>query len=292
MNLPGLFPRLSAILAVVFVCALVSGCSDDGDGPGDSGTADTGGSIDKGPSLDGDPTPDSAPPVCDNTCRQQDVQLCVKDGTGTCVQCLEDKHCKGNPDADGMACDTATNKCFECKNNNNAFCVGHPSGPVCDETTCTCAQDADCTTGATSGTKCITFPALKRCGCEADPDCQGSPLGSICRASFNKKCTCKVNGDCKDSNRTACQLPYYYADYGQCDLPCKSDADCGKEQMTRCKVGVGTCVECTSDGDCQGVDRGAKCMPDSTCGCATKADCLPNEICDVDLGGKTVCFTS
>ena len=94
MNLPGLFPGISAILAVVFVCALVSGCSDDGDGPGDSGTADTGGSIDKGPILDGDPTPDSAPPVCDNTCRQQDVQLCVKDGTGTCVQCLEDKHCK------------------------------------------------------------------------------------------------------------------------------------------------------------------------------------------------------
>jgi hypothetical protein len=287
-------------LALALAWALVAmGCSDDSNPPPDWGTnpdydgpamhdgaepPQEGGVQDDGSGVEPD---QSAPQVCEPACQQESRTLCVTDpASGGCVACTEDRHCAAMPDVDGPYCDTSTMECVECLDSNH--CANHPGGAVCEGNACHCTTDADCSGSDRFGPSCVQLPAYSRCGCEDDAACSGSTLGSKCFVDLNHKCVCYEQADCAgNGEKTACQLPYYYADYGHCAAPCTSHAECQLEQLERCDSSSGVCVECTEDAHCANVERGHKCLA-NRCSCEDNNDCPQGLEC-LDLFGSVEC---
>ncbi len=235
-------------------------------------------------------TPDVGPGGDGNNTTKQDKTIITNDKAvnppaipprAECeADCLLDDNCVTDP---------TSQKCMECV--DDSHCAGHPSGPVCSDGTCTCDTDGDCAFPSASGTMCRTFQALKRCGCDTEAECAGTFTGTVCFTELNYKCTCNGNNDCSHPGLSACQLPYFYADYKQCEPACTSDSDCGKDRLQKCQTDTGLCLECLDDSDCADVDRGHECMADNRCRCDNDDDCPGGLECMEEAFSTTMyCF--
>lgn len=163
-----------------------AGCGDDGDAPRSDGPAiqQDGGKLDgSGPGQeagggDGPVTQQdgATPGGCLKECTDFYDYLCVKDPSGVCKACLEDKHCTINPRSDGPFCDKAGKLCV-------------------------CKVEADCQ-GQTTGTKCLKVGNYMMCACNTDADCPA--IYTICEGTVIKKCVkpCTSNADCQKGGFT------------------------------------------------------------------------------------------
>ncbi len=239
---------------------VVTACSDDSSPATDSGPQVEHPKLGDGthPILDGR-SPDLAPGICDPSCLAADLSLCVKSPSeGRCVECLEDKHCTGNPGALGTRCDKARGFCI-CDEDKE--CQGNLRGPFCDHENqiCTCKQDGDCKAPFDI---CVGGD-LHTCRppCKSNADCGTYPT---CDLGTGKCITCKSDGDCfKNALAKHCDTII-----GQC-VACTSDAHCGPG-APRCSKG--SCVECKAPSDCATSPNGSACNQ-NRCTCNGAAEC-------------------
>ena len=217
-----------------------------------------------------------------------------------CVACLADSHCSG----ESPLCDGATGRCVACK--TAAQCKGSALGPVCAAGGCTCSADKDCAATGSKGARCVSHGGLTRCGCLADTDCAASPAGPTCYTTV-RKCSCKVQADCKTAPFTKCQPAYPNATYMVCASPCVADKDCpdahnghcdatsgrcfpctknahcaGQTWAKICSLNSHRCVECVTNTDCTALTLGSTCKY-SICGCVADTDCsasVHGKLCD------------
>lgn len=229
-------------LGLFAACGLLfMGCSDDTTTKKDSGPAtEQGIKKDQGPPTEAGPDQKVTPTQCEAKCTAEEPYLCVSDSSGSCVDCLTDGHCAGNPGALGPKCDTTNN-----------FCI--------------CDTDPDCS-GSKYGKKCDTSSQM--CSCETDADCQGSDkcVGSLFGAKVCQA-PCKADADCTSTSAPKCNTTN-----GQC-VACMADTDCAGEANTPyCDQTAGQCAACTTTAHCADSLSGSACV-DGACGCAADSDC-------------------
>ncbi len=212
----------------------------------------------------------SEPVQCESQCLQQ--SLCVHaalpvdptrpDGPRrtSCVECLEDAHCRANPFA---------------------------AGPRCHEDyhVCMCGADADCDQ-CFPGQECLETGTLMPplCGCAELGPSGSCPPGMVCNGVACKR-PCQEQ-DCPGR----CDQRGSSPTFGLC-VDCLSDNTCDPaSDRPRCVPEVGQCG-CNSDEDCAGKPTGARCIDwcihhpgvgscDSSCGCEDQADCPAGTECD------------
>jgi hypothetical protein len=225
-------------------------------------------------------------------CKDAPGTLACDTSSGGCVECVVDADCAGNKG--GPACNTVSNICFvkcqtdadckdpvlpgcdpvsgfcgECRNNQDCQ---QPDAPACSpaKSCVPCLTSADCKNNP-NGPACDT--AFDICvECVTDADCKGNPKGTSCDVPNNRCFTrCTSNADCNnDPGGPACDPVA-----GFCH-ECVTNQDCTKPEAPVCGASQ-TCVECSSDLDCQGHPTGPTCNQDyHACGCAAAADCKSN----------------
>jgi hypothetical protein len=271
---------VAAAAASVLITGSLAGCLGGGLDPLPDGAAPDAG-VDL-PVTDLPRQPDLlVPKLCQQECLDLALYACVKDKSGSCAMCTEDKHCVQNPYSLGTKCDTTYGFCT-C--GADADCKNKQSGPVCDKTYkfCSCKLDSDCPKNwkcagvikTTAGKVAILYC---RRSCLSDLDCHSETAPRCDR--FSGYCgECGVNADCaKDPGGGICDL-------GSCT--CKNDEDCQGAY-----VGGSVCVSsllqrvfcgCKDDTGCKGVAMGPHCdLATSTCSCKADTECTtsPYTLC-------------
>ena len=201
---------------------------------------------------------------CEPRCLE--VGKCAAVTTGTaeqCVDCLEDRHCRGNPLAFGPTCDVSSSRCV-CA--SDAECAGNRNGGQCDDVVrrCHCDQDSDCLPGL----RCAgQYLSTRICvaPCRSDDDCPDR-TAPHCDVASGDCLACVTSNHCEDSPEgTRCE------DH-QC--ACETDADCKGSYPwgNRCRTGAGWCG-CEADADCTDNPNGPKCADNNRCTCDKDSDC-------------------
>ena len=247
-------------LSGLILALCLAGCSDDGGKPLDDGGPP--------PRTEGGTLwPDQGVPTgCEQKCLDEAPYKCVT-SSDSCVDCIEDKHCQGNPYAFGPTCDTSSNKCT-CQ--ANADCVGNKNGAKCDDTLgrCYCDSDSDCE----APRKCVgKYLSTKVCAlpCKVDVDCK-DPIKPRCDAAAGECVECVTTEHCKDSPEgTLCE---------EKECTCKAAVDCNGDYPwgNKCRTSTGDTSRCGCDvdGDCGGNANGPKCAATyNKCTCETDGDC-------------------
>ena len=266
-------------------------------------------------------------PSC-SPCGASTPECINRNGTFTCVQCVDDSDCDNgrcdletnqcrgcNTDAqcsNGQHCDTEAHECRECV--TDSHCA---RGQSCIDNTCqACSAQDSC-----AGTSCNCCPGGLKCAAPtpgASPTCVECSNDGDC--SDGKRCDI-ANGrcveaipECNTSERcgaqcSKCPSDRPYCMDGQVCVTCRSDLECGDGKFCI----SGECASCTTDKRC-GARCGA-CAPEapfcltdgttmgSSCvGCRENADCGPGGTCDpsthtcsattcaVTCGEDTVCL--
>lgn len=134
-----------------------------------------------------------------------------------------------------------------------------------------CTSNDECP----QGTICVidpTQPAMGSCqiACNSDDDCVAGTSCSRTRDICMAPCT--RDEECGSTSDTACVD-------GSCEFLCEADADpdCPGDRPVCDEDGI--CVECATDGDCDGEDGiclGGECAT----GCREDADCGDLQVCD------------
>lgn len=240
--------RLGLLLCLLTL--LFSACTESGLGPKDGlvdGGKDAG---EGGVGWDSGLLPDLGPiKVCESRCLTQAMHLCLgdpADAQKSCVECLEDSHCLGNPGALGPRCDK-----------EKKFCI--------------CATDGDCTKNL-RGRRCNTTERM--CTCLGDSDC--GPAFPLCAGlGLARTCTrpCTGNSSC-----TSAAAPRCDRSSGKC-VACLTGEDC-EAQPNGAKCQAGSCV-CAGDSDCKGTypwgrTCGTTVSGGKRCGCVANTDCANN----------------
>lgn len=194
---------------------------------------------------------------------------------GACGACMSDSDCGGMT----PACQ-ASGACGECSMSNATRCTG--DRPVCVAGACGCARDADCG-DARSGRVCDAMTRSCVAGCSPAMGRNGCPDGRFCTSDDPSgarvgQCTmtCNFDGDCVRAMPTRPLCLAGDADMSRC-VVCRTAGDCAGRPggRTTCDPVSNECVECTRDdaSRCMRAGRGALCLTDGTCGCATDTDC-------------------
>ena len=215
---------------------------------------------------------------CDSRCLE--VGKCVVATTQQCVDCLEDRHCRGNPLAFGPTCDVPSNRCV-CT--TDADCAGIRNGGRCDEVLrrCHCDQDSDCL----PGTRCAgRFLSTRICvaPCRSDSDCPALEAPH-CDVASGDCVACVTADHCHDSPEgTRCE------DH-RCT--CKTDADCKGSYPwgNRCREEAARCG-CETDADCAGNPNGPTCADNRRCTCDRDSDCTVAPYTDCALPNSAANF--
>lgn len=191
--------RACGVALVVVFGATIVACPDNVAKDGEDGAAKD--ATAPAPDLTS-PYPDRGVlAVCEQQCLDEKPYLCVSSVTSSsCVQCLEDKHCAGNPDAFGNRCtDTAKGK-TSCTCAKDAHCSSNNNGLKCslEHHRCHCESDEDCLAprrclGAYLETMVCQIP------CHADADCLGSPDGHRCETAKGRCVSCTSMDHCLDN---------------------------------------------------------------------------------------------
>jgi hypothetical protein len=261
MGYDGSVPPPPAPILFAALLLAAPACSDDATPtPPD---ADIGVTADGGPKPDA-PRPDQAVPLsCESACTAQGDHLCVTSPkSGTCVECLTDGHCLGNPGALGQSCQNRLCVCADASD-----CKGKLAGGQCSGSpgACGCADDGDC-------------PAPRRCIAELfGADVCGVPCtaDSACKTKEQPYCD-SGSGNCVaclgDSHCTKSGAKICHAGTHTC-VACRRDAHCaGSADKPLCSSKTGKCIACRADADCKGHLGGSDCDK-GQCTCSSAADC-------------------
>jgi len=284
--------RLSQLLPLFGLAAILSGCGPIPNPPPHSGPACVG--------------LDEASCKADATCvaRYDTIRCecpCVKDAVCDC-KCDTFAGCAVKP-PEPPAC-TADSQCpagekcvfppFKCPDNARCLATG-----TCQTVDPGCKSDQDCTPGyvcrqapCVADAYCPPTCVKDQTFCQADSDC---PEGQVCRSDSTDPCG-QPGARCLMPARLTCQVacPDYMCPLLDCPNGVKVDAN-----------GCGTCESnptgCQSDADCQpgeycllvdcaaGMDcvGGSKCVKTT---CQTDTDCGPGSTCALpDCGGGADC---
>ncbi len=176
--------------------------------------------------------------------------------TGTCVGCVSDADCSGQPAT--PACKTSTGKCVECTDTNDDKCVGDK--PVCNNDINKCVA---CIIGPKSpqcvsepdGPTCVEKNNVLFCGCTTDSECGSTTSGRVCDTVI-QKC---IDG-CRGQGGNGCQVEKECTSkdttIGKCVVPTLEDAGTGEDS------GTGPWVDTGQSGD----DGGCACSTPGTHG--------------------------
>lgn len=148
-------------------------------------------------------------------------------------------------------------------------------GNLCVSGCCTsdrvCGSDDECQGGARCvGGLCSALLA----GCDSDAGCD--PLGPTprCDPAAHACVACLDDASCSTDGSRVCNLTTHSCEDGVGG--CSKDAQCSEDGLRKCRKlpAPGTCVACTTDGDCFGGNKclGNVCLVPNV-GCATDAAC-------------------
>lgn len=294
-----------SLLGLVLAVALVSGCGEEeepsGLAPADMGEADEGGGQDADavedepdavvtpdaedapelPPEDMIEDPDLAEDAADVPVDMGDMapeDMRPGDGPGE-----DDIFTQPDVGPEGDAPEDFAGECDEDNPCEDGVCA---LGSCVDASPC--FSDAQCLGGALGARVCA--------GCFAG-DCEG---GGACRAACEEDGQCGegercVDGGCAARAPLGCDADADCAGAQRCDPQayvcvdggaCASDLDCAGGRL--CDSGLGACVECRSNLDCEGFQSCQRSPFGATCAepgrCSTDDDCLGLRICDGQSG--------
>ncbi len=260
------------VASLLSAALLITACAGDGpgaarpssDGGGAKATHD-GGAVGTGGEAGMPEQHETLPNGCDKQCLAEGDTLCAFDSASkSCVECMTDAHCQGNPGALGPKCDPAQGICV-CA--SNAECATNSRGKTCNTTAqmCTCAAASECKSpftlcyGGDAATQYCQKP------CTASTDC---PSGTSCLTSTGQCVECTTDAECAAQGYSACDTTKHTC------RECKTDADCKALDFGAdfCDTAQGLCVECKTATECAASKYGAVCDK-GLCGCNTDADC-------------------
>ncbi len=233
-----------------------------------------------------------------------DGQRCETDA-GQCVRCLLETNRGCSAERYCWEADTGNRSCVECIEDEH--CEGNPAGPACWQQKCVaCLSPAEGGAGDAGGAEqavhcpserpwCRTEPGeplLKRCvACLSDGDC--GPQAPICDATGT--CVgCTQSADC------AAWAP----ELGQCDpqggncVACTADEHCGDPSAARCDLQSNQCVPCETSESCTGIAGKSVCFSGSCVECSVQDEtpcgvysCLPdtNTCSETPRGSRGLC---
>jgi len=214
----------------------------------------------------------SAPCTSDADCAASPFKKCDT-VTKRCVQCTTSADCTSGVEP---ICDPVAGLCGQCA--SDADCKTSPVGRSCQQGRCGCTTDGHCSGDRLGGSQCVLPQGF--CGCGADAHCAGNLFGPRCHHA-NLTCSCLADADCSGNGAyTSCALPYAFADFARCELPCVSDAQCLADHgaagttwaLPFCQGGK--CSMCKSSADCQSpaaplcntaTGRCVSCLTDAQC---------------------------
>ncbi|HEY0839640.1 MAG TPA: hypothetical protein VGD74_05595, partial [Vulgatibacter sp.] len=183
-------------------------------------------------------------------------------GSGRCVACLGDSHCK-----DGRTCEVGV--CVGSVCTDDSDCSA-PT-PVCsaDGRSCIeCRDDAGCG----EGRHCDAGVCVQDL-CTSDEDCAGNAAGPRCDLGTGACVACLDEGDCAEGE--ICSA-------GVCEPRpgCQTDVDCeGHVDGDRCEPATGACVVCVIDLHC---GLGEACVENACepAACEALEDCPAGSVCE------------
>jgi len=230
-----------------------------------------------GTCVEREPAPEPAGCEVNSDCPSSAAPFCDR-GSGACVACLDDDHCRGRSCIAGACVGSVCSSDEEC-GGDTPFC--NQAGDAC----VACREAGDCAAGeACDAGACVPLPVE----CQTDAECaEAAPSRPLCQATDGRGlCVeCRRSSDCADGVDCI---------GGSCvDLSCTSDDDCaGFPGRSRCGSG-GRCVGCEGDGDC---GDGARCSDEGLCEaerlCEVDADCAGDPggpVCDPGTGACVAC---
>ncbi len=182
----------------------------------------------------------------------------VCDGSGNCVQCVDDTQCSGAT----PRCNTASNTCVQCLARNDCR-----DGNTCTNDRCmgnTCSNPFVASGGACGGGN-VCDGSGNCVQCVDDTQCSGAT--PRCNTASNTCVQCTANAHCNDAN------------------PCTNDQCMGntcrntnRSAGSACGGGnvcdgSGTCVQCVDDTQCSGATPRCDTTSNTCVQCLLASDC-------------------
>jgi uncharacterized repeat protein (TIGR01451 family) len=209
-------------------------------------------------------------------------------GARSCVACSSDAECMAK-DPRLPACHASgplAGACAECSATNRTLCMNQKPECLVNLGFCGCSStdgDSECG-GMMSGIVCNAPVGICIPGCSTAPSRNLCPAGQTCSRMDGAVGVC-VAGMCNGDGDCMAPTP-------RCDtaaspracVQCLADGDC-RAPAPVCDGARKICVECTpaNTNACSPSVSGSRCLPNSTCGCQSDADCggmTSGRVCD------------